>query len=108
MQSSLLGQKIRARNETPIPPRLVTVHVGVALVGLVDVTTLPKVSTATHRLTVGQDTPVTSLELSTLAIAQAAAPPVVLLDVITFPPSMATHKLLLGQDTSDRDRKSVG
>ena len=34
--------------------------------------------------------------------AQAAAPPVGFIDVITFPLSIATQKLLPGQDTSNK------
>ena len=47
-------------DETPVKsygPMLVTVQAFVPPVGLIDVTTLPLSSTATQRLTLGQDTP---------------------------------------------------
>jgi hypothetical protein len=78
----------------------VTVQAAAPPVGLLDVTTLPPLSKATHRPLLGQDTPDIELKKSTWVTVQAAAPPVGLLDVTTLPLwSTATQRLLLGQDT---------
>ena len=82
-------------------PFFVTFQAATPPVGLVEVTTLPKLSTATHRLLLGQDTPVRKLEPSTCASFQAVAPPIGLVEVTTLPlVSTATQRTLLGQDTA--------
>ena len=62
---------------------------------------MPRSSTATQRLMLGQETPCREL-LSTLAAFQAAAPPVGLVDASTLPSRpTATHRSRLGQETLD-------
>src|SRR5207247_2433441 len=73
-------------------------------VGSVDMRTLPVLkSTATQKLSVGQDTPDKPPAPATLVTVHAAAPPVGLLEVTTVPPlPTATHSRTLGHETPFR------
>ena len=76
-----------------------TVHAAAPPVGLVEVTTLPVPSTATHNVVLGQEIPLTGLLPSTFDTDHAVAPPVGLTEVTTSPdPSAATHNVLLGHE----------
>ncbi len=78
------------------------VHVGEAELGLDEVNTIPKASTATQNDVVGQDTPSRPdpQEESTVVTFHVEAPPVGVVDVTTLPLlSTATHS------NSDRGSK---
>src|SRR6202035_5630214 len=89
------------------PSTWVTVQAVAPPVGSVEVMTLPTVSVATHRLTVGQLTPMrrfrANLPASTGVTVHEEAPPVGLVDVRTLRApvrsllSTATHRVTVGQ-----------
>jgi hypothetical protein len=117
-QRLLLGQdtarsKLEPRAEAS--KRWVTFQAAAPPVGLLEVTTPPFVSTATQRPLLGHEMPFSEQGAPLVAVGaqpagpytcvtfQAAAPPVGFLEVTTLPPpSTATQKLLLGQDTLER------
>ena len=69
-------------------------------VGLVELSVLPTESTATHSVTVGQETPSSALPSSMSASFQAPAPPVGSVEVRTSPvSSTATHSVVVGHET---------
>ena len=71
-------------------------------VGLLDVTTLPTMSTATQRLLLGQETAERKLP-STWLTSQSAPALAGLFDVTTLPlPSTATQRSTVGHDTPVR------
>jgi hypothetical protein len=87
---------------------LATCHDWAPEVGEVDVTTLPALSTATHREVLGQEIASSWFALSTGVTVHAAAPPVGSLEVTTLPAlSTVAQKLSVGQDTPVRKPPST-
>jgi hypothetical protein len=79
-----------------------TVHADGPPPGLVDVTTLPLSSTATHSVIDGQEMPSIGLVPSICASCHADAPPDGFVDVTTFPrQSTPAHRVMDGHDIPD-------
>lgn len=77
-----------------------TVHALAPPVGLVEVSTSPAPSTATHSDAEGHETPPSMLLPSTLLTVHALAPPVGSIEVTAFPaPSTTTHSKADGHET---------
>jgi hypothetical protein len=78
-------------------------------VGLLEVTTLPTLSTATHSDELAHEIASSLFPGSTWVTFQAAVPPVGSLEVTTSPdPSPATHSVADGHDTVVRSAPSIG
>jgi hypothetical protein len=79
-------------------------HAEVPSAGSVETNALPKLSIATQKLAVGQETAFNALAWATLVVVQVVAPPVGSVDTRMLPvlKSTATQKLGVGQDTPDK------
>src|SRR5947208_734775 len=85
---------------TVLPSTLATLQAPAPPVGLVELTTLPPLSTATQSDVDGHEMPLIPLLPSTLVTVQAPAPPVGLVEVTTLPTlSTATQSDVDGHET---------
>jgi hypothetical protein len=83
----------------PVVSTLAIVHAEAPPVGLVEVTTLPNSSVATHREALGHETLKSSSLVPSIAAGAVQTPPVGLVEVITLPfMSTATQSETLGHE----------
>lgn len=98
-QSAALAQATEAKPAGLAPSTAAVTQLEAAPAGVVEVITLPLWSTATHRLMVGHDTPVTSSLPSMSMGFHVDAPPDGLIETTALPLlSTSTQKLALGHE----------